>query len=297
MICDEDGTRVETPAVKPQGDGIHFEIVNNAAGERSFSLTSAEGGGMGLGAPPGTSSQIVDFGPGPLTVSCTDPAVEVEGGKPLEIVDEDGIRVPTTLGCPDQFSQVVDYVAGAKGETSDPIEAARKAVEGYRLEADDVFERAGYPDAETVRVRLVRNGENLAVIDLMDDGTGKWLVGMVTGCSSSKAEHALGSRLVIEAHTLTDGGQPAIEVAERLAGFLGAARTSLDLALYDFDLPPTAKIVAGIVVDAEKRGVAVRLAFNVDSEKPPPLFPPPTGEPTLIDSLEVPTKPIPGVPD
>jgi len=41
----------------------------------------------------------------------------------------------------------------------------------------------------------------------------------------------------------------------------------------------------------------VRLAFNVDSEKPPPFFPPPEGEPTLIDSLEVPTKPIPGVPD
>ena len=103
---------------------------------------------------------------------------------------------------------------------------------------------------------------------------------------------------MIEAHTLTDGGQPAIEVAERLAGFLGAARTSLDLALYDFDLlQPTAKIVAGTVVDAEKRGVAVRLAFNVDSEKPPPLFPPPTGQPTLIDSLDVPTKPIPGIPD
>jgi phosphatidylserine/phosphatidylglycerophosphate/cardiolipin synthase-like enzyme len=103
---------------------------------------------------------------------------------------------------------------------------------------------------------------------------------------------------VIEAHTLTDGGQPAIAVAERLAAFLGAARTSLDLALYDFDLlQPTAKIVSGAVVEAERRGVAVRLAFNVDSEKPPPLFPPPTGPPTLIDSLDVPTKPIPGVPD
>jgi phosphatidylserine/phosphatidylglycerophosphate/cardiolipin synthase-like enzyme len=41
----------------------------------------------------------------------------------------------------------------------------------------------------------------------------------------------------------------------------------------------------------------VRLAFNVDNEKPPPLFPPPEGEPTLIDSLEVPTKAIPGIPD
>jgi phosphatidylserine/phosphatidylglycerophosphate/cardiolipin synthase-like enzyme len=103
---------------------------------------------------------------------------------------------------------------------------------------------------------------------------------------------------VIEAHLLTDGGQPAAAVADRLAGFLADARRSLDLALYDFDLSqPTARVVAGAVVEAEKRGVAVRLAFNVDSEKPPPVFPPPRGEPTLIDSLEVPTKPIPGVPD
>ena len=103
---------------------------------------------------------------------------------------------------------------------------------------------------------------------------------------------------MIEAHLLTDGGQPAAETAERLAGFLGEARRSLDLALYDFDLlQPTAQVVAGAVVAAEQRGVAVRLAFNVDSEKPPPVFPPPTGEPTLIDSLEVPTRGIPGIPD
>ena len=103
---------------------------------------------------------------------------------------------------------------------------------------------------------------------------------------------------MIEAHLLTDGGQPASEVADRLAAFLAEARRSLDLALYDFDLlQPTAKIVADAVVEAEKRGVAVRLAFNFDSEKPPPVFPPPRGEPSLIDSLEVPTKGIPGVPD
>jgi len=103
---------------------------------------------------------------------------------------------------------------------------------------------------------------------------------------------------VIEVRTLTDGGQPALEIAEQLASFLGAARRSLDLALYDFDLlQPTARIVGDAVVEAERRGVAVRLAFNADYEKPAPLFPPPQGEPTLIDSLDVPTKPIPGVPD
>lgn len=100
------------------------------------------------------------------------------------MIDENGIWVSTVLDCPDQFSSVADYVVGARGETSDPLEAARRAVEGYGLEPDDVFERAGYPDAEVVRVRLVREGEPLAVVDLLDDGTGKWLVGGVNGCSS-----------------------------------------------------------------------------------------------------------------
>ncbi len=83
-----------------------------------------------------------------------------------------------------------------------------------------------------------------------------------------------------------------------MAGFLGEAERSLDLALYDFDLrQPTAAIVAGAITEAEARDVAVRLAFNVDHEKPEPLFPKPEGEPSLIDGLDVPTKPIPGIPD
>jgi phosphatidylserine/phosphatidylglycerophosphate/cardiolipin synthase-like enzyme len=103
---------------------------------------------------------------------------------------------------------------------------------------------------------------------------------------------------VLEVRTLTDGGQPPLEVAERLAGFLGAARRSLDLAVYDFDLEQeAARAVADAITSAGARGVSVRLAFNVDHEKPTPLFPPPRGEPTLIDGLDVPTKPIPGVPD
>ena len=103
---------------------------------------------------------------------------------------------------------------------------------------------------------------------------------------------------MIQVRTLTDGGQTAGEVAEQIAAFLGDARRSLDLALYDLDLlQPTAAVVGGAVVEAERRGVAVRLAFNLDHEKPQPLFPPPRGEPTLIDRLEVPTRAIPGVPD
>ncbi len=184
VACEKDGVRIETPSVKPQPDGVHLEILNNAGSERSFSISSADGGGMGLGASPGTSTQVVDIEPGTLTVACGDPATEPDAGEPLEVVDKDAVWVSTRLSCPERFSEVADYAVGARGETSDPLEAARKAVEGYGLEPDDVFERAGYPKAETARVRLVRGGELLAVVDLIDDGTGKWLVSMVNGCSS-----------------------------------------------------------------------------------------------------------------
>ncbi|MEO8289830.1 MAG: phospholipase D-like domain-containing protein [Gaiellaceae bacterium] len=79
---------------------------------------------------------------------------------------------------------------------------------------------------------------------------------------------------------------------------MSGARESLDLALYDFDLEqPTAKLVAGALLEAKRRGVAIRLAFNVDHDQPIPEPPPPDADPELVDSLDVPTKPIPGVPD
>jgi phosphatidylserine/phosphatidylglycerophosphate/cardiolipin synthase-like enzyme len=55
--------------------------------------------------------------------------------------------------------------------------------------------------------------------------------------------------------------------------------------------------VASALSNVARRGVAVRLAFNVEYENPIPVPPPPRAKPNLIDSLDVPTKPIPGVPD
>jgi hypothetical protein len=185
IVCVEEGAaRVETPAVKPQGDGVHLEIVNETGGARAFAATDDQGGGLGGNAPAGTSTQVVDLGPGTLKVSCEDPETEPGPGEPLEVVDEDGVWVSTTLDCPEQFSTVIDYVMGAEGESADPLEAARKGLEGYRVEPDDTFELAGYPEAESINVRLVRDGESLAVVHLVPDGAGKWLVDMVTGCSS-----------------------------------------------------------------------------------------------------------------
>jgi phosphatidylserine/phosphatidylglycerophosphate/cardiolipin synthase-like enzyme len=102
---------------------------------------------------------------------------------------------------------------------------------------------------------------------------------------------------VIEAHPLLPNGQTALDVAHRVAAFLGEAKRSLDLALYDIRLPgEPGDIVAGALRDAAARGVAVRLAYNADHDER--VFPPPPStKPELLESLPFPTCGIPGIPD
>jgi phosphatidylserine/phosphatidylglycerophosphate/cardiolipin synthase-like enzyme len=102
----------------------------------------------------------------------------------------------------------------------------------------------------------------------------------------------------IRIRTLTDGGQQPPEIAHEVADFLGAAKRSLDLAQYDFNLgPETKEIVARALTAAAARGVAVRILYNVDHVNPIPVPPPPEPDVQLISALGVPSKAIAGVPD
>jgi phosphatidylserine/phosphatidylglycerophosphate/cardiolipin synthase-like enzyme len=102
----------------------------------------------------------------------------------------------------------------------------------------------------------------------------------------------------IQIRTLTDGGQQPLEIARLVSAFLGAARRSLDLAQYDFNLgPETREVVAGALRDAAARGVAVRILYNVDHPSPIPVPPPPEPDVALISALGVPSRAIAGVPD
>ena len=104
---------------------------------------------------------------------------------------------------------------------------------------------------------------------------------------------------MISVRTLTDGGQPSRDIAQAVADFLGAAKQSLALALYDVRLhDETADIVKGALVAAHERGVDIRLVYNLDRERRPiPVPPPPQTEPSLLEQLPFPTVPVPGWPD
>jgi phosphatidylserine/phosphatidylglycerophosphate/cardiolipin synthase-like enzyme len=102
----------------------------------------------------------------------------------------------------------------------------------------------------------------------------------------------------VEVRTLTDGGQPALETAHALVNFFDAAQRTLEIAVYDFQLGADLnKFVGGALAAAHDRGVAVRLAYNLDHAKVAPVPPPPETNPDWLEAQPFPTAAIPGVPD
>jgi len=103
---------------------------------------------------------------------------------------------------------------------------------------------------------------------------------------------------VLDVHTLEDGAQAPEAIAERLVAWLGEARRSLDLALYDVRLPgAVGDAVADALRGAMRRGVRVRLAFNDDTPGPDPRPfepPPPSTERHVLEELGAELKGIPG---
>ena len=84
-----------------------------------------------------------------------------------------------------------------------------------------------------------------------------------------------------------------------LAGWISAAQHTLEIAIYDINLPdPVGAVLRDALAAAAARGVSVRLAYNLEDDgRRVPVPPPPKTVPELIESLPFPTAGIPGVPD
>jgi phosphatidylserine/phosphatidylglycerophosphate/cardiolipin synthase-like enzyme len=85
---------------------------------------------------------------------------------------------------------------------------------------------------------------------------------------------------VIEIHTLTDGGQTAASVAEKLFAFFDGAQHTLHAAIYDIrvDEAVLARGRAALRA-AHDRGADIRLVYELDDDGRPPVPPPPRTDP------------------
>lgn len=190
VVCDG-GTQVLTPQAKPQLDGVHFRVDNRTGSDIVFLVEYPTGGvGAEVHVPPGISELSgPDSGapgwavpPGTVGVSCRELPQEPSPSPTVdfELVDEDGVWLPTTLSC-DSITQ--SFLSRAL-EGPDPIELTRERFDGI-LETD-VVEEAGYPEAASPSVVIIRDGEIIALANFFRAEQGGWLLDNAKYCSDSE---------------------------------------------------------------------------------------------------------------
>jgi hypothetical protein len=207
VVCADGDTRVEPAAIRPQADGVHRRVDNPTDEERMVVLYM-HGSEV---VPPGGAEMVRAAAPGQLRIACVAPGdpdeadLDEEAEGPwwpypsdhewvtLEVVDELGIWGDTSLGCEHPWGHHPDHVWDLtdapmpRGRAGDPVDLARGDFEREigalgAIRRGDVLELAGYPEETTAHVRLVRDGEGVAIVSYRPDGEGGWHLGNIEYC-------------------------------------------------------------------------------------------------------------------
>jgi hypothetical protein len=192
ITCDADTTKILTPAVAAQPDGVHIRV-DNASG-RDLDLAFKGIGGTGVEA--GTSTVVWDLRPGTVGVRCLQKTADPDaaaGYLPLRVEDPSKLWVSPDLECAgaSQVGGGGSFPKGATGEKGDPVDIVRRTTNG--LLASDVVEYAGYPKADERQVRVVRDSSTIAVFHFMPDGQGGWLEDSYQACGDAGLSFGSGS--------------------------------------------------------------------------------------------------------
>jgi hypothetical protein len=170
IVCTEDGgTRLWTPVVEVQPDGVHLDIENRAGDQVSID-------GLPLDLGPGRHKEVVSTPPGKRKIACNPFSQHGGSKKPvrydLELVDPEDHWISTELECEtDAIVASTSYAPEPIGD-ADPAEAVEEVIKG--LKPDDVVELAGYLHADAPAVRIVRDSKVVGVVGFaeIDDGLG-----------------------------------------------------------------------------------------------------------------------------
>jgi hypothetical protein len=182
VACGDQGTRVLTPVVQAQRNGLRLSVTNETDREVHLTVERDPSGGVGAEAAPGTSEHVLTVGPGEWVVTCYVGAAE-PSGKTFELVDT-GIWVSTDLS----DCEIVEAVHGdpPRRVTTDRdalADLARSTLESFvELEPGSVIEPAGYPEQAEAIFRARRDGRTIATMSFYPDGSGGWVEGEARSC-------------------------------------------------------------------------------------------------------------------
>ena len=175
IICEKDGTtRVATPDVLAQPDGVHVVIVNLL--DESASMI-----GLGFDVDPGSSTWVVSERPGTIQEACwpfsEHPAGPPSSTTPMTVHDPEGMFVEGELQCnetDDGTALDIRLLASVEGRKDVSItpEEARPLIGGIR--DDDIVQLPGYPDTVKQSVVVVRDGRRIAGVGFAFV-SGRWI--------------------------------------------------------------------------------------------------------------------------
>jgi hypothetical protein len=180
VACTANGTKLLTPAVQPQPDGIHVELRQDGGAPATLSLN--EGGGWKPGEPI-----VLTVPPGAVHMGCmtdadwnTDNPTH-DGWVTLQVDDPAHLWVDDRTPSTSCSGSAIDYGMNARGRPLGELpDDARKAF--HSDDPGDVVELAGYPHQQPVEYRLVHDGTVVGVARYFDDQHGGWLLDGVTEC-------------------------------------------------------------------------------------------------------------------
>jgi hypothetical protein len=183
IVCTKDGgTRLWTPVVEVQPDGVHLDIENRAGEPTSFF-------GLGLDVDEGRHEEVVTLPPGRTKVACFPFSRHESDAKPvkydLELVDPKSHWISTELECETDMvaESTGDYASPLKDRGQDPVAVVEESVKG--LQPDDVVEIAGYPEAYAPTVRVVRGEKVIGAYEFLKAGDGGLRIEGTTSCASA----------------------------------------------------------------------------------------------------------------
>jgi hypothetical protein len=172
-------TRVLTPKVEAQPDGLHLQIDNRVGEDAAYSIkvagaTSGESYESGDYLRKGVTNDVIVAPPGIAEIQCY-PSENYDFTEQkyasFEVVEGDSgyksLELECKPGMEGRFVGTMASGAGSKFELvsyRDPVDEARDYFkEGLR--EGDVVEAAGYPEDPDPTVRVVRNGRVVATAE------------------------------------------------------------------------------------------------------------------------------------